>query len=52
MGSLAAPTHMALLLDVLHTDHRAIAPDLRGYGLSVPPSRTFRPISTNRMQTT
>ena len=38
-----AVTHMALLLDVLHTDHRVIAPDLRGYGLSVPPSRTFPP---------
>ena len=38
-----AVTHMGLLLDVLRDAHRVIAPDLRGYGLSAPPPRTFPP---------
>ncbi len=38
-----ARTHMGLLIDDLSRDHRVIAPDLRGYGASRPPNRTFPP---------
>lgn len=38
-----ARTHMGLLIDELSRDHRVIAPDLRGYGASRPPNRTFPP---------
>ncbi len=38
-----ARAHMGLLIDDLSRDHRVIAPDLRGYGASRPPNRTFPP---------
>lgn len=38
-----ARDHLGSLIDHLKTDHRVIAPDLRGYGASQPPSRTFPP---------
>jgi valacyclovir hydrolase len=36
-----ARSHMGLLSDALRPNHRVIAPDLRGYGASRPPMRTF-----------
>lgn len=38
-----AVTHMELLIQGLRATHRVLAPDLRGYGLSTPPPRTFPP---------
>jgi valacyclovir hydrolase len=38
-----AVTHMDLLINALRATHRVIGPDLRGYGLSAPPRRTFAP---------
>jgi valacyclovir hydrolase len=36
-----ARSHLGWLIDNLGTDHRVIAPDLRGYGASRPPQRDF-----------
>lgn len=38
-----ARVHLGTLIDDLQTDHRVIAPDLRGYGASRPPVRDFPP---------
>ncbi|MFV9505856.1 MAG: alpha/beta fold hydrolase [Oscillochloridaceae bacterium umkhey_bin13] len=38
-----ARSHLGALLDDLSRDHRVIAPDLRGYGQSRPPARSFPP---------
>lgn len=35
--------HLGTLIDTLSTNHRVIAPDLRGYGASRPPNRDFPP---------
>jgi valacyclovir hydrolase len=38
-----ARSHLGRLIDALTTDHRVIAPDLRGYGASRPPARDYPP---------
>lgn len=38
-----AVTHMGPLMELLREGYRVIAPDLRGYGLSAPPTRSFPP---------
>lgn len=38
-----AEAHLGRLIDEFSRDHRVIAPDLRGYGASRPPTRTFPP---------
>ena len=38
-----AQTHLGTLIKQLQKDHRVIAPDLRGYGASQPPRRTYPP---------
>ncbi len=38
-----ARSHMGVLIDNLKHGYRVIAPDLRGYGASRPPNRTFPP---------
>jgi valacyclovir hydrolase len=38
-----ARSHLGPLIDALSSDHRVIAPDLRGYGTSRPPVRNFPP---------
>ncbi|MCZ7671283.1 MAG: alpha/beta fold hydrolase [Chloroflexi bacterium] len=41
-----AQTHLGHLITQLQKSHRVIAPDLRGYGASQPPPRTYPPTST------
>ncbi|MCB8988917.1 MAG: alpha/beta fold hydrolase, partial [Ardenticatenaceae bacterium] len=38
-----ARAHLGSLIDTWQTTHRLIAPDLRGYGASQPPTRSFPP---------
>lgn len=38
-----ARSHLGVLIDALRADYRVLAPDLRGYGASRPPARSFPP---------